>query len=278
MSEPRPGFERNEAKPCLSRQHCPGVEYGEGVGDYLRADQRRARARSAAVHLLQDGTELDALTLRQVAQAMGTSTSTLTYVYPTIGALLDDLAHEHAVNMWQAMVTQVGNAGLYEELSAVLRRYFLYGIGDRARSALIRYSIRSVVSDRRLPKEVDPAEDLRLVAAISHRAGEHYRVPDATIMALLDSMIYGLTMAWVATGDEEGWWEAATAGVEAITLLADPRPIGVPHAPYRPPPVPDRNAEWNPLFHAYSVESQPRDSAVASALSEGNIAPAPADA
>ena len=140
------------------------------------------------------------------------------------------------------------------------------------------YSIRSVVSDRRLPKQVDPDEDLRLIVAISHKAGEHYRVPDATIMALLDSMIYGLTMTWVATSDEEGWWEAAMAGVEAITLLADPRSIGVPHAPYSPPPVPDRNAEWNPLFHAYSVESQPRDSTVSSALYQGAIAPTPAPA
>ena len=248
------------------------------MGDYLRADQRRARARGVTVQLLQAGTELDTLTLRHVAHAMGTSTSTLTYVYPTIGALLDDLSREHAVNMWQAMVTQVGDAGLREELRAVVRRYFLYGIGDRARSALIRYSIRSVVSDRRLPRQVDPEEDLRLVVAISDRAGEHYRVPGATIMALLDSMIYGLMMTWVATGDEDAWWEAAMAGVEAITLLADPLPIGVPHVPYSPPAVPDREAEWNPLFHAYSTESQPRDSATEASQRRAAGVPAPAGA
>ncbi len=252
--------------PAVGR---PRVEYGEVVGDYLRADERRTRARAVAVQLLQNGSELDSLTLRHIAHAMGTSTSTLTYVYPTIGALLDDLAREHAVNMWQAMVTQVGDAGLREELQAVTRRYFLYGIGDRARSALIRYSIRSVVSDRRLPRQVDPVEDLRLVVAIGDRAGEHYRLPDALIMALLDSMIYGLTMTWVATGDEEAWWRAAMAGVDAITLLADPRPKGVPHDPYCPPAVPDRRTEWNPLFHAYSEESQPPESATSASMWRG---------
>lgn len=230
------------------------------MGAYLKAEQRKTRARAMAVHLLQSGVSLDALTLRRIANAMGTSTSTLTYVYPTIGALLDDLAEEHSLNMWHSMVTQVGEAGLLEELLAVIRRYYVYGMGDRARAALIQYSIRSVLSDRGAPRKVAPEEDLRLYVAISRRAGEHYRLPNRTIADLMDSMIYGLTLSWVATGDDEAWWRAAVAGVEAIVLLADPRPIGTPHAPYAPAPVPDRHLEWSPLFHAYCEESQPRDS------------------
>jgi AcrR family transcriptional regulator len=230
------------------------------VADYLRVEQRRARARATAVHLLQEGVGIDDLTLRRIARAMGTSTSTLTYAYPTIGALLDDLAREQSTNMWHAMLSQVESGGLQTELMAIVRRYFLYGIGDRARSALIRYSIGSTVSDRRKPRHVDGDEDVRLIILIGERAHEHYRAEPRTLAALLDSMIYGLTLTWVATGDEEAWWHSATAGVQALTLLADPQPLGIPQVPRETFAVPDRRTEWSPAFHAYSEVSQPRDS------------------
>lgn len=218
---------------------------------YLKSEQRKSRAQEVAFQLLQEGVQVEELTLRRVAEAMGSATSTLTYVYPSIGMLLDDLTHEHALIMGQTMRSLVGHDGLREELQRIVRRYYLYALGDDAHTGLIRYSIRASVSEHPPPGRVTPEGDAQLIQEIRDRAGEHYRVPDQLIANLLSSIIYGLTLGWAVTGHDETCWQAATASIEALTLLADPRPIGTPNIPYELPPLPDREAEWDPSFHDY---------------------------
>lgn len=197
---------------------------------YMKAEQRRTLARAAALDILSRGEVApERLALRHVAQEMDVSLSTLTYVYPSIGALFEDLVEEHSRALWEGLIDGVGDRGLAIELEQTARRYFLDVLRDPGRTALLLWQIRAIAGRSWARAQIDSRRAERLVATIAERGGEHYRVGHDVLARMVLAFAYGQIITWVSGGAADTYWSTTLAGIDGTVLLADPRPVGVPH-------------------------------------------------
>lgn len=77
------------------------------------------------------------LTLRHVAQELDVALSTVTYAYPNVTELLDDLTVEHNANVWRFLREEIGNQGFAVEMQRMASRYYLYAMHEPARLTLM---------------------------------------------------------------------------------------------------------------------------------------------
>lgn len=205
------------------------------VAEYVRAEQRRALAREAALRVLTRGeVGAEAIALRHVAVEMDVPLSTLTYAYPSTGLLLDDLVDEYNRALWSSLTDGVGTAGLRTELEVAARRFAIDVLGDPGSRALILWRIQALARNEWSRAEISVEHATALIDVIAERAGEHYRVPHRVLAQLILSYTFGQVVQWLGTRDEQAYWSTILAGIDGAALLADPRPVDEPH----PEPTP----------------------------------------
>lgn len=206
------------------------------MSEYVKADRRRAQARAAAMRLLSSGQMgYEGLALRHVAQEMDVPLSTLTYAYPSVGVLFEDLADEaFQFSLWDSLRAGVGSAGLRSELLAAAGWYLEHVLKDEGMLALIVWQLKAVARGQWSRAEFTSDQAEQLIDQIARSAGEHYRVPHDVLGNLVVSFVRGQVMRWVELRDERVYWSTMLAGIDGTVLLADPRPSDQPH-PVPPP-------------------------------------------
>lgn len=216
------------------------------MSEYVKAEERRAQARVAALRILSRG-ELgpEQLALRHVAHEMDVPLSTLTYAYPSTRVLFEDLI-ESSFNqpLWDTLVADIGEEGLRGELQRAARWYLAHLLRDPAKRALRVWQLHAIARNQYSRAEFTTEKVVHLLDTIAERSAEHYRVPHHVLGNLILSFTNGQMLRWLETGDERTYWETVLAGIDATVLLADPRPLGEPHpepAPldYANVPLPD---------------------------------------
>ena len=157
------------------------------------------------------------------------SLSTLAYAYPSTSLLLRDMVIEYRESIWDAIINQVGGGGLRLELQAAARRYFIHVLGDRARTALIRWEMHQSANGDLSASEADLAVTEVLIDRIAEKADEHYRVPHGVLAQMVLTFTYGQIVQWIATGDDRAYRSTLMAGIDGAVVLADARPRETPH-------------------------------------------------
>lgn len=157
------------------------------------------------------------------------SLSTLAYAYPSTSLLLRDMVIEYRESIWDAIINQVGGGGLRLELQAAARRYFIHVLGDRARTALIRWEMHQLANGDLSASEADLAVTEVLIDRIAEKADEHYRVPHGVLAQMVLTFTYGQSVQWIPTGDDSAYWSTLMAGIDGAVVLADARPRETPH-------------------------------------------------
>ena len=127
--------------------------------------------------------------------------STLTYVYPSTRLLLLDMVHEYRESNWDAdHRSGRTTAGCARNCSRRARRYFVHVLGDRARTALIRWEIRELANGDWSASEADLTVAQGLIDRIAEQAAEHYRVPHEVLAQLVLAFAYGQVVRWISPG------------------------------------------------------------------------------
>lgn len=181
--------------------------------------------------------------MRHVAQEMDTGVSTVAYAYPNVGELLDELTLEHGRHSWAVAYDGIGDRGLRAELLEMFSRFFVHGLHDPVRVTLLRWEVKSLAEQGSdFLERFEAGIGLPpMVTTIRERAGETYRVPDHVVRDMLRCFSEGALLYWVQDQDYGKYWANMLAGIEAVVLLADPRPIGEGH------PVPVQDFSGAPL-------------------------------
>ena len=200
---------------------------------YVSAEDRRAQAREVARRHMREGARYEDLSLRDIAKELGVALSTLTYAYQSIGDLMDDFD----LVFHAELMTQVGNGGLREELRRYVDGSYRMVSSDPALMEISRYRL-SQIGDGHQTARLEGT--LELFTAIRRRGRENYRLPDDLMAELFFSQTTGAFTVWFDGGESAGpeWYRWMIAAIDILTIAADPRPIGQPHAD--PPfPLPD---------------------------------------
>lgn len=191
----------------------------------LDPSERQHLARGAARQVLAAGTTADKLTLRVVAQQAGMPLPTLTYVYGSVGELLDDLQLEFQ-SQAGARQMLIGTGGLGKELLNQLRDYLTLLYADPSNIEIVRWQFLQVGRG----EIVVPAgmTMVPLLRRIQERSGEKWRLSIDDLSTLAQAMISGLhAQFFVRGGDRPAlriWWQEARMVVDALVRLAEPGP------------------------------------------------------
>ena len=200
---------------------------------YVSAEDRRAQAREVARRHMREGARYEDLSLRDIAKELGVALSTLTYAYQSIGDLMDDFD----LVFHAELMTQVGSGGLREELRRYVDGSYRMVSSDPALMEISRYRL-SQIGDGHQTARLEGT--LELFTVIRRRGRENYRLPDDLMAELFFSQTTGAFTVWFDGVSPPGreWYRWMIAAIDILTIAADPRPIGQPHA--EPPfPLPD---------------------------------------
>lgn len=205
------------------------------MAGYVKAEQRRAQARAAALRVLGRGeVGFDGLSLRHVAQEMDVPLSTLAYAYPSTRVLFEDLTEEYNRTLWDTLEANVRGLGLQEELRRAADWFVAEIMRDAAHRALVLRQVLALAQDGWSQADYNSERAAGIVRVIAERSAEHYRVPDEVLGNAIYGLVMGESTRWMAGSGEHVVWSTLRAGFDGLTLLADPRPLGQPH----PEPAP----------------------------------------
>jgi AcrR family transcriptional regulator len=193
----------------------------------MSAEQRRGQARAAARALLADGTTVDQLALRSVADQAGIPLSTLTYSYGSVGDLLTDLRSEFEQQV-AADQLRVGAGGLVVELNRMMAGYLDLIAADPSNVEILRWQMLLIARG-----EIVTSGGLSMrgcLRRIQDASGEQWALPLAELSMLTQAMISGGHVQFFVRGADDvalaAWRQDAEQFVEALGRLALPYAAG----------------------------------------------------
>jgi len=196
------------------------------VATYVKAAQRRAQARAAALSLLAT-TPFHELTLRTVADQLQWPLGTLHRAYSTASALLNDVVLGYERRTY-AEVFAPGDGGLAVELAARAERWCGW-LADPAHEQLLRYQLDMVTRrESPLAQDVPHARtssqhfQRALLDQIASAADEAYRDPDG-LASLVAAFQDGFSYSFLEHGDRDRMRAEMLAAVPLAVGVARPR-------------------------------------------------------
>jgi len=164
------------------------------------------------------------LSLRHVAEEMDVALSTLTYVYPTVTSLLDDMVLDYRQWWRDHVATIVAGRGLEAELAAVTTDFLHEVLLTPERMAVAEYQVMRVFKEDGTHTSLQMGY---LVDLIAERSGEEYALSRRVLANAMAASLNGILLFFTESKDLEMTRELFEVTVKATVHVAKPRRVDV---------------------------------------------------